>query len=379
MSQSYKIAIIAGQLVVGGAERQLFLWLSNLDRARFQPVVVTLHPGYGDHWEKRIEALGIPVLHIPRGSCRLVRLLDIVRALRPYRPQLIHGWHTFSSPYAGAAAKLLGARSLGGVRGSFSTFLSAPLVARLTLYLVDGIVANSNTTAIQLRAARKREKQVIFSVQNALDAQVADRATMRQELSQKFGFSPAGIWIGSLGRLDPKKQFDMILRVLALLRKDRKDFHFLLIGDGPEKASLENMAEVLGIAEYITFAGEVPGASAWLGALDIFCFTSLDEGLPNAVMEAAAAGVPVVAWRLPFVEELLNDGKMALLVEPEDINQFKDALLKLFLSPDLRIIMGQAGRDHILKEFNLDRYVQRMTSVYEHLLGIQPAFPVGVS
>src|SRR6202022_4182355 len=82
----YRVAIIAGQLVVGGAERQLYLWLSHLDRSRFEPVVVTLHPDCSDYWEGAIESLGIPLLRVARRRNPLARLLEITRKVRPYRP-----------------------------------------------------------------------------------------------------------------------------------------------------------------------------------------------------------------------------------------------------------------------------------------------------
>lgn len=372
MPQKYNIAIIAGQLVVGGAERQLYLWLSQIDREKYQPVVLTLHSGYDDYWEGHIRQLDIPLLPIPQHLNRSARLLDIVNILRPYKPDLIHGWHLFSSPYAGAAAKLLGAKSLGGVRGSFQNFRSMPIESGLTMLLVNAIVANSRSTAKQLRKLLKYKKLGVYEVQNAVESQSTEHLAIREELSRYFGISSASIWIGSLGRLDPKKHFDMILQVLALLIKDVQDFHFILIGEGPERLRLEKLAESLGIAEVVTFAGEVPHASSWLSALDIFCFTSLDEGLPNVVMEAAVAGIPIVSWQAPFVEELLKGGSMVLLVEPENLGKFKDELLNLIRSPELRIKIGRAGREHVLENFTPYRFVQQMTHVYEALLGIQP-------
>lgn len=379
MSPSYNIAIIAGQLVVGGAERQLYLWLSHLDRDKFRPVVLTLHPGCGDYWENPIESLDIPLLRVPQRGSRLVRLLEIARALRPYEPKLIHGWHLFSSPYAGVVAKLLSAKSLGSLRCDFRNFSNKPQLAIPTLYLVDAILANSYAAGEQLSAVRKRRKQNIYIVQNAVEDQITDRLAIREKLGQHFGISPGCIWIGSMGRLHSLKRFDLLMNVIVLLQEDIKDFKFLLIGDGPERLNLERMAESLDITKYVTFTGEIPGASAWLSALDIFCFTSLDEGLPNVVMEVAVAEVPVVAWRVPFIEELLEDGKMALLVEPEDLISFKNTLLNLVRSPELRIKLGRAGRDHVLEKFALNHFVQRMTSVYEDLLDIQQATDSGES
>lgn len=371
LSTKYRIAIIAGQLVVGGAERQLCLWLSHMDREKFEPVVVTLHPGHGDYWENYVEQLRIPLIRIPRRSCRALRLVAIVRALHPYRPHLIHGWHLFASPYAGAAAKLLGAKSLGGLRDSFRRFCSTPAEATMTMYLADAILVNSFSAAGQLRAVRKLGKEVVYVVQNAVEDQGLNTSLARRKLISEFGFSPDRIWIGSLGRLDPKKRFDLLLKAIALLNQEEKSFHFLLIGDGVERSRLEAMAGTLGISEQVTFAGEIPGASALLSALDVFCFTSMDEGIPNAVMEAAVAGVPIISWRVPFIEELLDGGKVALLVEPGDIVGFRDALMSLIHSRDLRRDIGEAGRRHVLEQFTLQRFVKNMNVVYDDLLRSQ--------
>lgn len=190
MSRKFTIAIIAGQLVVGGAERQLYLWLSHLDRERFQPVVLTLHPEHGDYWENPIRQLSIPLLPISQRPNQLMRLLDIVRVLRLYNPDLIHGWHSFASPYAGMAGKLLGVKSLGGLRDSYRIFWRNPVVARLTLLLVDALLVNSHSAANDHRAVSKAKEVTIYTVQNAVEDQAYDRLALREELSQNFGFLP---------------------------------------------------------------------------------------------------------------------------------------------------------------------------------------------
>jgi len=367
--QIYTIAIIAGQLVLGGAERQLYLWLSHLDRTKFQPVVLTLHPGHNDYWEQPIESLNIPLVRIPHRRSRLARLFDIIRVLRPYKPQLIHGWHLFASPYAGIAAKILGVRSLGGVRGTSNTFWNNALEAYLTLFTVDGLLVNSYFASGQLEAARKIKKIPIYAVQNAIEDWKFDRQVVRENLSKRFNLSQTSLWIGSLGRLDPNKRFDLLLKVISLFQEEVKDFNFLLIGNGLERMPLERLAKELGIDDHIAFVGEVKDPLVWLSSLDIFCFTSLDEGMPNVIMEAAMAKIPIVTWRLPFITEILDRDKTAMLVEPEDVIGFKESLLQLSQSEKLRIKLGNAAHDHVRKKFTIDRYIQNMSDAYEEILG----------
>ncbi|MDW7755749.1 MAG: glycosyltransferase, partial [Brevefilum sp.] len=180
---------------------------------------------------------------------------------------------------------------------------------------------------------------------------------------------PNALWIASMGRLDPLKHFEWLLQIIAKLGDKHSNIHLVLIGDGPERTRLETLAEGLDLTGNVTFTGEVPMASTWLKAMDIFTFPSVDEGMPNVILEAAAAGLPIVAWRLPFYQELLTNAHTALLVDPYNQNQMLAALNTLIDSPELRRSLGQAARHHILTSFSLERYVNEMTHVYETVLG----------
>lgn len=368
INQKINIAIIAGQLVVGGAERQLYLWLANLDRERYNPIVLTLHPGHNDYWEKPVESLGIPLIRIPQRRNRIKRLQEIVKVLRPYNLRLIHGWHLFAGVYAGLAAKVLRTKSIGGIRNTYQTFSNHRLEVKLTVLTVNALVANSISTKEHLMKNIRNEKLKVFAVQNAVADHFIDRETTRNRLIEDYNLPEASLWIGSIGRMEPLKRFDILLQVIALLRDEGRNVHLVLIGDGPEEAGLEKQSQELFLNDHVTFTGELGGASDCLRAFDLFAFTSIDEGMPNVIMEAAAAGLPIVTWKLPFYEELLQDGKTALLVEAENIADMKNALLQLIDSPELRTRLGQAAREHILTNFSLDRYVQNMTDVYESVL-----------
>ncbi len=367
MASRINIAIIAGQLVVGGAERQLYLWLSNLDRERFNPVVITLHPGHDDYWEKPVEALDISLIRIDQKKNRLARLLEIIRHLRVHQPGLIHGWHTFSSVYAGLAGKILRSTSLGGIRSSYSAIKGA-WATRLMRLTCDAVLANSEVTAEAYRGGQKIKKQPVFTVQNAMEPEFEEREAVRKQLSSAYGLPEDALWVASIGRVDPLKRFDVMVLLASMLADGSQDVRFLLIGDGPEKPALEKLAEELGVTDKFTFTGEVPSANRWMKGFDIFCFPSVDEGLPNAVMEAAAAGQPILGWRLPYMAELFPNNEMVSLVEPFDMNKMADALKALLQDPELRAQMGFAAQSHVNENFSLERYIYGMGSVYESLL-----------
>lgn len=366
MAEQKRVAIVTGQLVVGGAERQLYLWLLNMDRSRFSPVVITLHPNHNDYWESPLEALGVPLVRIPESTDKFSRLAKVFSAVKAFTPDLVQGWHLFASPYAGLVGKWLRKPSLGGFRDSYPIFKHQPLEGNLAVHLTDAMLINSETTARSLRAQYPHKADKIFAVQNAIVDDFIARGDARNHLRELFGLDDEKIWIGTIGRLDPKKRFDLYVQLASSLR----DFpvQFLLIGDGPEKDKLERQATELGLGNRLIFTGEIPNAARWMKGLDIFSFTSYDEGMPNVVMEAGAAGLPVVTWDLPFYREILPSAQLACLVPPGDLEQMKFCLSNLINSPTEREKLGKAAQAHILQTFGLDRYVSRMTGLYDHLL-----------
>jgi len=134
------------------------------------------------------------------------------------------------------------------------------------------------------------------------------------------------------------------------------------------------------MVDRLTITGQDADARFWIGALDIFCFPSMDEGLPNVVMEAAAAGVPVVAWRTPFLEELLVDGRSAVLVAPGNMRDMASAVEGLIQDAGRRQRIGWGGRREILANFSVTRYVDGITRAYEELLADgRPSVRLGMS
>lgn len=363
-----RIAIITGQLVVGGAERQLYLWLANMDRQRFEPIVLTLHPGFGDYWEIPIEELGIRLYRIARSTNRLSRFRQILAILKDFDPHLIHGWNLFSGVYAAAAAKFLRAKSLCGVRNTYKTFASHRLLSTLALRLADGFVVNSNSAALALRQRLGSSNKHVRVVPNAIEPIQGGREERRKELSTKYQLDQNSILLASVGRMESSKRFDLLLALLASLRDKDPNLQLVLFGDGPERKTLEAKSEALSLNSNITFAGEVPLASHWLPAFDLFVFPSVDEGLPNVVMEAAAAGLPIVTWDLPFNREILENEKTGLLVEAGNVQKLEEALLRLISSPQLRSQLGRQAQAQTQKRFSLEQYICNLTAVYDNLL-----------
>ena len=360
------VAIIAGQLVVGGAERQLYLWLANLDLERFNPIVLTLHPGYGDYWEKPVEDLGIPLFRINQRKNRIARMKEISQVLSPFQPQLVHGWHLFSGAYASLVAPRFKAKSLVGIRSSFESIQNS-LELRIAERFADAFITNSESAAARIKSEKPSVRQV-YVVPNAVIVDFEAREAVREKLKQELGLRPDALWLIAIGRMEQLKHFDELLEVAASLREKHCNFQLILIGGGAEESYLKQLSQQLRLEDYVRITGEIPNANQWLKGFDIFCMPSVSEGLPNVVMEAAAAGLPIVTWQLPFYEELLTPEETALMAAPGDRAGFEQAVLKLINDQSLREELGAAAQAQITEKFSLDRYIQNMTRVYEMML-----------
>ena len=371
MPTSTNIAILAGQLVVGGAEKQLFLWLANLDRERFNPIVLTLHPGFGDYWEKPIEDLGIPLFRINQRNNRISRLREIQRTLHPFQPQLVHGWHLFSGAYASLVAPHFKAKSLVGIRSSFESIQNS-LELRIAQYFADAFIVNSESAAARIKSEKPSIRHV-YVVPNAVIADFESRETVRQRLIRELGLRPDALWLVAVGRLEQLKHFDELLEVAASLQDKQCNFHLILIGGGPEESALIQLSQQLHLEDCVRFTGEIPNAIRLLKGFDIFCMPSILEGLPNVVMEAAAAGLPIVTWQLPFYEELLTPGETALMAAPGDRASFEQAVQAFINDQHLRERLGAAAQAQVTEKFSLDHYIQNMTKVYETMLQPKPS------
>ncbi|ETX27781.1 glycosyltransferase [Roseivivax isoporae] len=170
-----------------------------------------------------------------------------------------------------------------------------------------------------------------------------------------------------VGRLARVKGVALLLRAVAALAERVPDLHLTLIGDGPDRAGLEAEARALGIAERCTFLGyrgQAEVAEA-LGHADLFVLPSFAEGVPVVLMEAMAAGLPVVTTRIAGVPELVEDGVSGLLVAPGDAGRLADALARLLADPGERARMGAAGRARVAAEHDAAIEAARLAALFE--------------
>ncbi len=164
-------------------------------------------------------------------------------------------------------------------------------------------------------------------------------------------------------RLDAQKGLTYLLDAAALL----PDPMFAVVGDGPERAALEAQVAALGLRDRVRFLGYRSDVPELLAACDVFVLPSLYEGLPLALLEAMASGVPVVATAIGGVDEAVQDGVSALLVPPADARALGVAIRTLLDDPGLARQLGTTGMAVARRSFSVEPMVRQLTRIYDEL------------
>ncbi len=193
----------------------------------------------------------------------------------------------------------------------------------------------------------------------------ADRQRARAELK----LLPQHLVVGTIGRLDPVKDLTTLVDAFARTQREQALARLVICGDGTERLSLEERVTALGLRDFVTFAGYRRDARALLPGFDVFANSSVHEGVSLTILEAMAAGLPIVATRVGGTPEVVVDDEMGALVPAHSPSALAAAIDKLLLSPALRATMGEAARARVVSDFSLDVMSRRYLSAYRAALG----------
>ena len=367
MSSPVPVLYLAHSLGHGGSERQMAAMARTLDCGRFAVHVATVKGGFR---VADLETAGIPVVALPLRSYLGRGVTEAWRMLRTYiRGRQIAIVHAFD--YATAPLAMAAARTTPGVVALSSQrfFMDSipPKYRYLTLaaqWMAHGVVANSEAAAAHLHRRYRYPRSRIQVCRNGLDL-VEFPAFPRRRVA---AVADAELVVGVACVLRPEKNLGQLLEAFARVRGRSSGMRLLIVGSGPEEASLRAHAQQLSLSEVCRFVPSTPDVAAELRSIDIFVHPSLSEALPNAVMEAMASGCAVIASRVGGCPELIEHGVHGLLVKPGDLDHLVVELSALIDNPVLRGKLAAAGAARMRREFSLETSARRLQQIYEGYL-----------
>jgi glycosyltransferase involved in cell wall biosynthesis len=352
-----RVLHVIPDLGYSGAAKQLSLLASRLPRDRFETRVCVLKtPGpYTPILQAAgltVEALGWTRPLDPRPLWRLRRLL------RTWRPEVIHAWR----PASLRTLLLAGERKIPlVVSAALTAGARGPQLSRLDRWLLrraDQVLAPGSTQAHWLRHFGIGEEKLTL-VRPAVDPSPAP--------SSQLIIPNLPSTIVCAGPLEPHKGYRDAIWAFDILLQVHQDLHLFLAGTGSDRERLEQFARAVGLANQVHFLGEVADLTGQLTQAEIVWIPSLTQGGINVALEAQALGRPVVASRIPELQEVVTDGENGFLVPSGDKTALARQTRRLLEDADLRRQMGEAGRRRVGTCFAPEELVQRVSGVYEDL------------
>jgi glycosyltransferase involved in cell wall biosynthesis len=208
----------------------------------------------------------------------------------------------------------------------------------------------------------------VETVLNGIDTVRYADSSPRAGVRAGFGIAASDRVVGTVGRLNEVKSQNLLLKAVAALGPDHNDVHVLLVGDGPERRSLEQLASDLGLGLRTHFAGYQRNPERFLPAMDIFALTSRLEGLPLALLEAWAAGLPIVSSAVGGVPKIVVDGENGMLFPNGDTSALTTALRTVLANPKMAAKMAASGLAIVRQRYSLDRMSNDYETRYRSLI-----------
>lgn len=370
-------------LGLSGKTRNLVSLVSQLDRRRYAPVVCRLDP----EWSQlvgQLEAAGVPLYTIackagvsPGMVLRLARLAWRVKA------GIVHCYNPRPMLYGGLAARALGIRAVVGSLSAFACqmsdrsyrFLPQPLATvsrrnvyrnRLAASTMRFLVAVSSSLGRRFCQSSSVPLDKLRVISYGTDLRAVDRVTVERvsELRQQLCFRSDDIVIGSVGRLVEQKDYATQLRAFAFAAARVPGLRMVIAGDGPLRSSLEDLTRDLGIADRVRFLGNWNDVPALLRSVDFFALASKFEPFGVALLEAKAAGLPIVATAVNEIPEIVQDGESGLLAVPENASSMAGLFVRLAEDRALRSRFGARSRAEA-QQYSLQAAVAAYESLYD--------------
>jgi glycosyltransferase involved in cell wall biosynthesis len=231
----------------------------------------------------------------------------------------------------------------------------------------DRIFGVSEDATQSIARAHVVRRKKLFTVPNGINFARFQNLRRDEALRQSLGIPTGSLVFGSVGRLTEMKRPDILIRAFGTLSEELPASHLLIVGDGPEMIELRKQAAALKASNRIHFAGFQPHPENYLALLDVFVLTSRMEGMPLAVLEAAASGTPVIASKVGGVEEVSNKGQSVLLYDFNDMDALLAGLRRLAGDREFRQNLGRSGQQHMLSTYSAARMAADYQRHYDEL------------
>jgi len=373
MKDKINVLFLTFQLeTIGGSERLIYHLASSIDRNLFNPSVAWLS---GDNALKEFTKLGIPLLHIPKikrfDISTMLRIKDVVKRDDIH---IVNAHHFMPMIYSYYGCKVGNHRKLLYTEHSQWEIEQIPWKwGKLGSYLLgnsDGAVGVNAEVSKEIRHKFKLETNKIFTILNGVDVESFHAKSDKALLKKALGLSAEDIAVGIVANFKRVKNHLFLLQAFNELCKEYKNIKLLIVGEGyendPENSEQELISYIRekNLGKHVLFLGYRTDIPDILSILDIFCLTSLKEGLPLSLIEAMASGLAVVGTDVEGLRDVIVPGKNGFLVQLGDVKGLKNSLNALIQDKQLRQKFGQESKFLATHSYSLQRCMKQYQDLF---------------
>ena len=374
-----RVLVVVPQLRIGGAEKQAVLLSKGLRALGHHVAVATFY--HGGEFEADLRAGGVPVYVVEkRTSVGLEVIAGLRRLLRQGGYDIAHSFLWPGNWRVQIAGRMV--RTPGIIASTRGYLLDLgwhrSLAHRVLLPRPDLTTVNAEALKTHLVNDLGANPDRLRVIRNGLDLENYLHMPAPEEARRRLGIPSGKKVLGSVGNFHPVKNQEDLVRVFAHVRRRFPESVLVLVGNGEREPQLRRLTEELGLGGAVIFAGQSQRVTDYLAAMDLFLNSSLREGCCNAILEAMAAGLPVLAYDVGGNAELVVEGETGNLFRPGAWEEMAKRAVDLLQDPVLSLGLGMAGRQRATEVFNPDEMVLRTEALYHEVLRARQVRPVAV-
>ncbi len=330
-----KVVIVVPSLVTGGAENVVCQLSKALNKECVQIKVICLSVKKNTSFEHDLLNSGIDVIYLNNnGKLSLKTMMLLWRFLSKYKPDIIHT-HLHASLYAFPWVYTHKVLLLHTIHSTPKFEFSSRIIQLMNkLYKSNKAVPVAISDKIRLETAKLYSLPInrIELIYNPVNINRFKKTETKANNGIKFIH---------VARLDPQKNQSLLIKAFAIVKKEKADASLVIVGDGELRKELKALVHSLNLEDCVTFTGNIPNVEHYLHDADIFVLSSTNEGLPLSILEAMAAGLPIISTKVGGIEDIIVGN--GILVESGDIQAISNAMLKLSNDNHLRNKMAMAS------------------------------------
>ena len=365
------LMVICSSSLLGGAETHLLTFARKLNKKRFNLNFVCPSEGNLTFELRRLNIE--PIIIDVRKKSNLKAIPRLIRIIKDQGIDIVHTHGLRGAFFGHLAAKVAGApiilstiHDLIYTHQKFSTrkARSYILLIKLTTALADKVIAVSEKVKQDLIVKGGVKLDKLITIHNGIDLDEFRAARDRESIRRELGIASQTPVVGITGRLVPEKGIEYFLKAASQIKKGLVKIKFLIVGDGPSRQQLENLAKKLGISQDCLFTGFRKEIADIISIFDVSVLSSLCEPFGLAILEYMALGKPVVATNAGGVSEIIEDGKNGILVPPQQSGRLAQAVVSLLKDRTKARQMSLAGRALVESEFSAEKMVKEVERLY---------------